>query len=727
MPLVLGICSLFLKLSKQAFDFVYDSVVEGEETKEKIPLLDESKIVGSLYMTKGMNIGGSSVTSALSRDASAMTGARFVGHTHVSELVIEKGAIKGVKTTNPEMPDIACDYVVVASNIWAPALSERYDVHLPLMAFEHQYVVTEPVEALAQFDPNKPEQEVYYPNFRDLNSATYGRQHWNSYGVGSYQHRPLMVRPKDVKKTAMHPFTPEDMVNAWSWMQELLPALKGKEFVRSFNGMFAFSIDGMPIIGESKIRGLWSAVASWITHAGGVGKSVAEWMTTGETEWDMRACHIHRFLDFSTTDTYMSIICPKNYRELYDIIHPKQPPTEPRNVRMSAFADRHAKADVEYTVFAGLELPNWFHSNAHLVDRYRPQIPEREGWAAKFWSPIQGAEHLEVRDNVGMFDLSGLSIIEVKGEKALDYVNYLCSSQMNKPVGSTIYTCWLTPSGGIKRDLAVARLAEDCFWMFVGEGTRPQDLDWVKTNAPATGLAVNDISDGYSAIGLWGPHARKVLEKVTPDDVSNEGFPYFTARWLEVGMARVLALRVSYAGELGWELHIPHDLSLKVWDTLRGAGEEFSMIAAGMGCFDSLRLEKGYRGWGADIHSEYSPYQAGLGWTVHLKKRQDFIGKETCKSLKTQPLTKKLCCLTSEHPEAMALGYEAVLHEGEAVGYITSANYAYSMGCFVAYSYLPSELSEPGTSVEVLYFGEAIPFVVSEEPLFDPEMARLKA
>jgi glycine cleavage system T protein len=699
-------------------------LLDAKETQEKVPLINPKAIVGSLFIPKSALIGGSNTTLALARDASKHGAATFVGHTEVTDFIIDKGRIKGVITNNPEMPTIQADTVLLCTNIWGPVLGDKYNLHLPLMAFEHQYTITEPLKELAYFDPNNPDHEAVFPTMRELDSAMYIRNHWNSLGVGNYQHKPLMVRPKDIKGNAIRPFTPLDFKNAWSQAIHLFPALKGKKLVKKFNGMFAFSIDGMPIIGESHIKGLWTAIASWITHAGGVTKSVAEWMTYGETEWDMRQCHIHRFLPFATTDRYISVVSSKNYREVYELIHPKQPPSEPRNVRLSPFAARLEQLKVVHTVFAGLELPNWFETNKNLLKTFDKKIPKRSGWAAEHWSRIQGAEHLATRKNVALFDLTGLSIIEVKGRKALEYVNYLCSNQMNKPVGSVVYTCWLTPKGGVKRDLAVARIAEDTFWMFIGEGTRPQDLDWVVNNAPKDGISINDISDGYTALGLWGPKARKVLEQVASADISNEAFPYFTAQWINIGYAKVLALRLSYAGELGWELHFSNEQALPVWDTLWKAGQKHNIIAAGMGAFDSLRLEKGYRGWGTDLHTEYNPYEAGLGWTVRLKK-ENFIGKKACEKIKSQALKKKLCCLTLDK-NAVLMGYEPIMHGDECVGYVTSANYGYSVGKFMAYGYLPFELANEGTKLEVIYFGKRYKAVVANEPLFDAEMKRLK-
>lgn len=704
------------------------TLVSPREAKEILPLINEKAFVGGLYVPEGLLVKGSHVTGALARDAMATGGATFVGHTMMTEIEVKNGRVTAVQTNNPEMPRIECENVLLCANIWAPALTEKFGVHLPLMAFEHQYVISKPMKILNHFDRQNKDDEVIYPTVRELDSTMYYRQHWDAYGIGSYWHQPHMVRSKDVKETAMHAFTPEDFFGKpWQQALNLMPFFEGAEFDTQFNGMFAFSIDGMPIIGEAKIKGFWTAVASWITHAGGVGKSVAEWMVHGDTEWDLRQCHLQRFHQFQTTDAYTSVITKKNYREVYDIIHPKQSVSEPRNVRLSPFQPRLEKLNAELTSFAGIELPNWLEENSRLLEKYEDEIPTRSGWEAMEWSPIMGAEHLETRRNAALFDLTGLSIIEVKGHGALDFVNYLCSNEMDVDVGRVVYTLWLTERGGVRRDLTVARLEADKFWMFVGEGTLPMDMDWVTRHAPVDGsVMISDISNSYTAVGLWGPNARKVLQKVTQSDVSNQAFPYFTSKWIEIGLTPVFAMRISYAGELGWELHFPIDMALPVWDTLWEAGREFKMVPAGMGAFDSLRLEKGYRLWGGDVYTEYSPYESGLGWTVRLKKQADFIGKQACLDLKGRPLKKKLCCMTFKNG-GMSLGYEAIYANGDCIGHVTTSNYGYTVGQFIMYGYLPISHAEEGTELEIEYLNERFPAVVTNEPLYDPKMERLKA
>ena len=416
------------------------------ETKEKLPLLDERTIRGSIFVPSSALVAGANVTGALLRDSAANGAVRFVADTAVTDVEVIDGKVAAVLTANPELPRIECEAVLLCTNIWGPVLGDKLGIPIPLMPCEHQYAFLEPLTELARFDRNRQEDEVIWPTARVQDITTYFRQHWDTYGIGNYWHKPLLVSPYKLGRTAMNPFTPEDFTESWARAQELFPAFRGKEVVRAFNGIFAFPVDGYPILGEAyNIKNFWVATGSWLTHAGGVGKSIAEWMTHGETEWDMRQVHLHRFHGFQNTPAFVLAVSGKNYREVWDPGHPRQPISEPRNVRLSPFAPRLNALKTVYTTFAGLELPNWSEANARLLEKYDERIPDRTGFAGQFWSRIQGAEHLATRENVALFDLTGLSLIEVTGSGALKFVNYLCSNQMDKPVGSIIYTCWLTP------------------------------------------------------------------------------------------------------------------------------------------------------------------------------------------------------------------------------------------------------------------------------------------
>ena len=721
-----------IRLHGEGIAFGTDSeILTPSQAAEVFPYIDPAALVGALLVAEGEVVVGSHVSGALQRDAEALASNWLVlGHTEATDFEVAGGRVRAIMTSNPDYQRLECDYVVIATNIWAPLLGDQLGLPVPLMGYEHQYVVSGPLPDLDRFDPANPADEIIYPSVRELDSYLYFRQHWNALGIGSYRHAPRPVAAHLLGETAIHAFTPGDFEGEpWEKSRRLLPILEQTDFrtyPQQMNGLFAFPVDGMPVLGPSPIEGAWVAAGSWLTHAGGVGKTLAEWMTDGDTEWDVRQMDVNRFHAFQTTPRFIEKVCNKNYAEIYDIIHPREPTSEPRNVRLSPMHRRHEEMGAVFTTFAGLELPNWFEANTDQLPRYSRSIPDRTGWAAMHWSPMQGVEHLATRESVGLFDLTGLSIIEVAGPDALALVDSLCSNRVDVPPGRVMYTTWLTDSGGVRRDLAVARLGLDRFWMFVGEGTRTRDFDWVRRAAAGHGVAVIDLSDSNTAIGLWGPRARAVLSKVSTANLSNEAFPYFTARWIDLGYTRALAVRISYAGELGWELHFPNEFGLPVWDLLLEAGRAEGITPAGMGAFDSLRLAKGYRGWGLDVYTEYNPYEAGLGWTVKLDKGP-FRGSGAARELSQMPPKKKLSCLTLDDREAVAMGYEPIMLGEQCIGHVTSANFGYSVGKFITYGYLPLESATEGTGLEIIYFGERYRATVAPDPLFDPKMTRMKA
>lgn len=704
---------------------VETQLLTPDEIEARVPYIKGSTYVGGVFVVRKMIAAGAHLCGALARDAEATGRVRFVGHTKVTDFVLQNGRMTGVKTDNPEMAEIECEQVVLCTNIWTPPLTEKLGITIPLLSAEHQYVISTPVDALAHLDENNKDHEVVYPTVRDLDVAMYWRHHWNKIGIGNYHHKPLMVQPRDLGKTAMHPFTPEDFTEAWQIAQAAMPTLRGAGLTKSFNGMFSFSVDGFPIVGPTPIKGFWVAAAVWLTHAGGVGKAMAEWLTYGAPEVDPRQINVNRFLDYQLTDKFIQIACTKNYAEVYDIVHPAQPTSRPRNIRLTPFYARQKALGAYFTSVAGFELPYWYEENVGLLEKYGDRVPARTGWGAQYWSRVQGAEHLATRENVGLFDVSSLGIIEVAGPGAVGLMNKVCTQQMDVAPGTVVYTLMCTPAGGVKRDMTVARGTDDRYWIFVGRATLPQELDWLRQYAPDEGVTLRDRSHEFAGMGLWGPRAREVLAEVTPQEVSDKAFPYFTARWIEIGMAKVFAMRVSYAGELGWELYTTLDFGAHVWDALWEAGHARGMVAAGAGALRSLRVEKGYRLWGSDMHTAYDPFEAGLGWMVKFNKG-DFVGREALLA-KRGKASRRLVTLTLDDPNAALMGYEPVFHAGKQVGMVTSGNFGYSVGKVVAFAYVPVELAGEGTALEVDFVGERFPARVAADVLFDPKNGRMKS
>ena len=691
-------------------------ITPGEVTRLN-PLVDPKVIHGAYWTPFDAVAKGVRLLQAMAHAAEIAGEGRvtFRGNTSVTDLITQDGRITGVQT---DQGPIEAETVLWCTNIWGDVFTQKYGVRLPLMAAQHLYATTTPLPEL------KGETvEVRHPLMRHQDHAMYYRQHFDCYGIGSYQHVPLMVDPKQLGKTAKLPFTPEHFTEGWKSTVELMPALEKTRLASEFNGMFAFTTDGYPIMGETRVKGLWSNVGLWLTHAGGAGKAIAQWMTYGDPGLDVREADIVRFQKHYYSKRYISARSAQNYDEVYDIIHPNEQITNPRNVRLSPFHARLLEQRGAMAQSAGWEVAQWYEENARLLEKYEDQIPQRTGWAARFWSPIQGAEHLAVREHGGLFNLAALAIIEVAGPGALNYLNRLAANQIDKPMDRLTYTALLNERGGIVADVTIVRRSHNKFWVLTGGGVLPHDLAWIEQHAPDD-VVVTDLSSAYTTIGLWGPKARDILASVAEGDISNEGFPYYTAKSIFVDAVPVYALRVSYAGELGWELYTPTEYALRLWDVLWEAGRPHDLILAGSGAFDSLRLEKGYRLWGADIHTDYNPYEAGIGWAVKLDKG-DFLGREALVKAKADGVQRKLCAMTLTGDGAL-LGKEPIFNNGTKLGYVTSANHGYSIGKFIAYGYLPIKFAKPGTAVEIEFLGQRLPAEVCAEPLFDPKGARMR-
>ena len=695
-------------------------ILTPAEVKEMIPILDAGKILAGYYVPSDGDTKAVHGVEKMAALASADGAVTFYGDIPVRDIEFEtaKGRVTAVVTPNGK---IETEQVLLCTNIWAPLLGDKVGVPIPLLACEHQYAVTTPLPELAG-----AKELLEHPILRHQDDAMYFRQHQDAYGIGSYQHEPILVDARKLGRVAMHDFTPEHFEAAWQSTTELLPPTAKAQLTTKFNGMFSFSIDGMPIMGESRhVKGFWTACAIWVTHSGGAGKAIAEWMTDGVTTIDMRETDVNRFHDHARSRTYVYDRCYKQYDEVYDILHPLDQVAKPRGLRVTPFHARKEAQEGYMIESSGWERAQWFDQNAALVEQY--EIAPRTGWEARHWSPIQGAEHLATRENVALYDLTPFTKIEVSGPGALGFLNTIAANQIDRPIGKVVYTALLTEAGGIKADLTITRTGPETFWVLTGGGSGMLDLTWLQQHAPADGsVQITDITSQYCALGLWGPKSRAVLQAVCEEDVSNEAFGYFTAQSINIGPVPAFALRVSYVGELGWEIYTRSEYGLYLWDTLWNAGQEHGLIAGGLGAFDSLRLEKGYRLWGADIHTEYNPYEAGLAWAVRLKKG-DFLGREALLKIKAAGVSRKLCCLTLDDPQAVVLGKEPILSGDQTLGYVSSAGYGHSVGKFIIYGYLPIDFAVEGTKVEVVYFDKRYTATVTNEPLFDPDGEKVKA
>ncbi len=710
-------------------------LISPREVVDRIPLVDGQRIHGGLLVPTDGIAKSLRAIEAMGR-AAAARGAVFEGETQVTGLDVSDGRIRAVETTNGR---VEAETVLICAGIWGPVVGRMAGISIPVQPLAHQYARTTAIGALAGAT-----EEVTHPILRHQDSSMYFRQVFDSYGVGSYAHRSMPVAAQDIGNGRQTPrpqrqpasaggadwhampsvmaFTEEDFAQPWKDAGELLPALRDTQLADAMNGLFLFTSDGMPVMGEARdVAGLWVAEAVWVTHSGGVGKVIAEWLVDGQPSIDLREADLHRFEAFQHSPSYVLARGSQNFQEVYDVIHPLQPLQEPRPLRTSPFYPRQLELGAYFLEASGWERPHWYQSNAALTGGR--DIPDREPWAARYWSPIVAAEAIATRTSAALFDMTPLKRVQVSGPGSLAFLQRLTTGEMDKTVGSVTYTLLLDERGGIRSDITVARLGPRHFQVGCNG---PLDIDWLERHRPDDGsVHITDITAATCCIGLWGPRARDVLEQLTGDDVSNAGLSFFRAKRIDVREVPVTALRLSYVGELGWELYAPSEYGLRLWDLLAAAGRPLGLVAAGRGAFNALRLEKGYRSWGTDMWAEHTPDEAGLGFAVRMDKT-DFIGRDALERAGPEP-TRRLTCLVLEDPGKLVMGKEPVLADGRPVGFVTSAAHGYCVSESIAYAWLPTSATSTAARLEIEYFGERYPARVAADPLWDPTMQRMRA
>ncbi|MEU8036547.1 FAD-dependent oxidoreductase [Streptosporangium sp. NPDC049078] len=697
------------------------SVLTPEECVERHSLLDRDRILGGLFVpTDGLAKAVRAVEVQLAR--ARERGVRVLDRHEVLDIRVEDDRVAAVVTDRGEIP---ADLVVCCAGIWGPKVAGMVGMTLPLTPLAHQFAWTGPVPALAGQDS-----EAVRPILRHQDADLYYRERFDRLGVGYYGHRPMPITAEEILPLAdaevmpsVLAFTGDDFAPAWAETKALLPDTGKAELEAGINGLFSFTTDNMPLLGRSReVEGFWVAEAVWVTHSAGVGRAMAEWLADGHcSSFDLHECDVNRFEAHQLAPEYVRTRDCQNFVEVYDIIHPLQPAENLRPLRTSPFHTRQRELDAYFLEAVGWERPQWYGANAHLLDGR--DIPRPNEWAARHWSPIVGAEAQVSREAVALYDMSALKRIEVAGRGAAAFLQRISTGDVDKSVGSVTYCLLLDHDGGIRSDITVARLGRDLFQVGANGNL---DLDWLQRHLPADGsVTVTDITPGTCCVGVWGPLAREVVAPLAGPAFGPGGFRYFRAARAYVGAVPVTALRLSYIGELGWELYTTADMGAKLWDTLWEAGQEHGIIAAGRGAFNSLRLEKGYRSFGTDMTYEHDPYEAGLGFAVRKADRGDFIGRAALAERGTTP-RRRLTCLTVDDPAAVVMGKEPVYDGASRAGYVTSAAYGHTIGKNIAYAWLPAELSVPGRELHIGYFDERVPAVVAEEPLYDPAMERLR-
>ncbi|CAN5193387.1 FAD-dependent oxidoreductase [soil metagenome] len=700
-------------------------LIDAERCRELHPLLDAGRILGGFHTpTDGL---AKALTAATVQAERAMArGARFLAHQEVVDVLDRGGRVVGVRTATGEEFD--ADVVVSAAGFWGAQLGARVGLTVPLVPMAHQYAKTGQVAELR--GGGLAGDEARLPILRHQDQDLYYREHGDRLGIGYYGHRPMPVEMTTLltdtageAMPSMLPFTEEDFAPAWAASTELLPTLGDSKVEEAFNGIFSFTPDGFSIMGEHRdLPGFWVAEAVWVTHSAGVAKAMAEWILDGAPTTDVHECDLYRFEEPAKSPEFILKTSSQAFVEVYDILHPHQYREEPRNLRVSPFHARQVELGAHFFEGGCWERPAWYEANAALVTELADTgvaFPQRDSWSGQFYSPVAIAEARWTREHVALFDMTPLTRYEISGPGACAFLQQLTTNNVDKRPGAVTYTLMLDETGGIRSDLTVARLAPDLFQ--VG-ANGPLDLDWILRRLPEGGVTVRDITGGTCCVGAWGPHARDLVAPLCAADISHEKFGYFRAITTFIGSVPVTMMRVSYVGELGWEIYASAEHGQKLWDQLYAAGRPYRAIAAGRIAFNSLRLEKGYRSWGTDMTAEHRPAAAGVGFAVSAKKA-DFLGKAALDSAEAP--TTVLRSIVFDDPAAVVLGKEPVTVDGAVVGYVTSAGYSATIGRSIAYAWLPAHITV-GADLSVAYLTTTYAATVHAEPVVDPDMSLIR-
>ena len=718
-----------------------------QQIKDKVPFIDETLTIGGFF-TPGAGVVDSLRAGTIMRERAQEAGMKVSANTEVLGIDVEHGRATRVRTTRG---DFDADIIVIACGAWSPRIARMAGASIPLTPMVHQMIDIGPVPRFANTTGM-----IEYPIVRDVDTNMYERQEGTGLEIGSYAHRPITLEADEIpsiEESALSPtelpFTQHDFDPQMELALDLMPEIVGDETVGvkyAINGVLSVTYDGMPLLGETpEIRGLWSAAAIWIKEGPGAGKTMAELIVHGESEIDVYESNIARAYSCQKTRTHIVARASEGFNKMYGIVHPGEQWASDRNVRLSPFYEREQQLQAVFIEGAGWERPNWYESNAPLLDEYGDRITRREAeWDSRWWSPIINAEHLAMRDRAAMIDLSAFAIFDVVGPGALQTVQEVAMRQMDVPVGRVVYTPLLTPNGGFKQDLTIMRIAEDVFRVVTGGAYGMSDKKWFADHLSEDGSAqIHDQTNAFTTLGLWGPRARDILSSVTSADVSHEGMAFARCKEIEIGPVQALASRISYVGDLGWELYVPIEQGARLWDIVAEAGAPHGIVPAGIGVYGSTgRLEKCYRAYGAELEGDFNVVEAGMAWGK--VKDQDFVGKEAHVRHREEEPAAIMCTLTVDDHTSKSgvkrymLGHEPILtRAGESItdrkgrrSYVTSAGSGPSLGKYILMGYLPPEHAVVGNELAVEYMGERYPVTVvtnDSTPVFDPENARVRS
>jgi glycine cleavage system aminomethyltransferase T/glycine/D-amino acid oxidase-like deaminating enzyme len=702
-------------------------LISAEQARELFPLMSTDGVRCGSYLASDGYLDPSLLTTALV-DGARAGGCRVFTHTRVTGIDVQRGTgarprVRGVQT---EWGPIEAEVVVNAGGMFAAEIGRMAGVRVPIVPFAHEYLVTQPFRERAADD--------HLPTLRDPDLLIYFREEGAGLVMGGYErHSAPWSLDEHLRDAIPHDFNGRLLEEDWPRFEEIaansskrVPAMDEITVTRLINGPEAFTPDNEFCLGESEVAGLFVAAgfcAHGLAGAGGLGQVIAEWILAGEPTSDVWEMDIRRFGAQYRSPSYTLKRAREVYETYYDIRYPGHEREAGRPLRVSSAYGWHAEHGAAFGEKSGWERVNWYESNAGDGDEaLRPR-----GWAGMHWSPAIGAEHRATRERAGLFDESSFAKLEIAGPGAADFLERLCDNEVARDVGAITYTQMLNARGGIECDFTVTRVEEELFSIVTGTAFGNHDLSWIRRHTPDDGsVRLADVTSRWSCFALWGPRAREILSPLTDDPLD---FAYMQMGELAVGDVPVRALRVTFVGEHGWELYCPSEYGAGLWRALWDAGREHGLVAGGYRAIDSMRLEKGYRVWAADITADESPFEAGLGFCVK-KSRGDFNGAAALGITPDGRLTgdapdRRLRFIVLEDPRSVALGNEPVRVENEIVGRVTSGGYGYTVARSIAYAYVPAEL-DFGAAVEIDIFGRWIAGEIVSEPLFDPKGERVR-
>ncbi len=695
-------------------------LLSPKEAQDLWPLMNIDDLVGAAFMPTDGQANPSDITQALAKGA-RMSGAQLFEECKVTDIEIEAGKIKAVIT---DQGRIECGQVVLCAGQWSRDFAARFGVNVPLVSMEHQYMVTEAIKDMPK----------NLPTLRDPDRLTYYKEEVGGLVMGGYEANPIPWAVNGIPK-GFHYTLLDSNFDHFEPLMELalgrVPALETVGIKTLTNGPESFTPDGNFIIGEApELRNFFVGAgfnAFGIAAGGGAGMALAEWVAKGEPPFDLWSADIRRFgrphfdTDWVRTRTYEA------YGKHYTMAWPHEEHSSGRPCRKSPLYEVLKGEGACFGEKLGWERPNWF------ADAALGEVPqdvysfERQNWFAAV-----GREHKAAREAAVIFDQTSFAKFALKGPDALAALNWICANNIDKPVGALTYTQMLNSHGGIECDLTIARVARDEFYIVTGTGYATHDFDWISRNIPdGMNCQLFDITSSNAVLSLMGPKARHILETVTRADVTNAGFPFGSTKTIGIAGCPVLAMRVTYVGELGWELHLPVEYATTVYTALMDAGADHGLINAGYRAIESLRLEKSYRAWGSDIGSDHTPFESGLGWAVKLRKNTPFIGREAAQTQKDNGVNKMMACFTCD-PDVVLLGRETIYRNGERVGWLTSGGFGYTIDKSIGYGYVRNPdgvtcayIMDATYELEVAT--KRIPCTVHMTPLYDAKMERIKS